>query len=113
MFNVNSKDTRTKSAEVVAVSFGVNQTQKQLPEVFYKKSSQKFRNIYRKTTVLKSLLNKSFQLYKKGTPTQVFYCEYCEIFKNTYYEKHLPTATSVDCKTLYRATESLIEMKYK
>ena len=25
----------------------------------------------------------------KKTPTQVFSCEYCEIFKNTYFEEHL------------------------
>ena len=29
------------------------------------------------------------------TPTQVFPCEYCEIFKKTYFEEHLPTAASV------------------
>ena len=27
-------------------------------------------------------------------PAQVFACEYCEIFKNTYFEKHLRTAAS-------------------
>ena len=27
-------------------------------------------------------------------PAQVFSCEYCEIFKNTYFEKHLWTAAS-------------------
>ena len=26
---------------------------------------------------------------KKKTRTQVFFCEYCEMFKNTYFEKHL------------------------
>ena len=29
------------------------------------------------------------QLYQKETPTEVFSCEHCEIFKNTYFEKHL------------------------
>ena len=32
------------------------------------------------------------------TPTQVFSCEYYEIFKNTYFEEHLRTAASVDSK---------------
>ena len=27
-------------------------------------------------------------------PAQVFSCKYCEIFKNSYFEKHLWTATS-------------------
>ena len=45
----------------------------------------------------------------KETPTQVFSCEYYNIFKNTYFEKHLPTAASVNCKIFYRATENQIE----
>ena len=28
------------------------------------------------------------------TPTQVFYCEYYEFFKNTYFEECLETAAS-------------------
>ena len=36
-----------------------------------------FRNIYRKTPVLESLFNS----------------EYCKIFKSTYFEEHLRTAT--------------------
>ena len=31
----------------------------------------------------------------KEIPTQVLSCEYCEIFKNTYFEEHLRTAASV------------------
>ena len=34
------------------------------------------------------------QLYSKQTPTQVLSCEYCETFKNTYFEEHLQTAAS-------------------
>ena len=32
---------------------------------------------------------------KKKTPTEVFSCEYYEIFKNTYFEERLRTAGSV------------------
>ena len=32
---------------------------------------------------------------KKRIQPQVFSCEYCEIFKNTYFDKHLRTAASV------------------
>ena len=35
------------------------------------------------------------QSYKKEIPTQVFSCEYCETFKNTYFEEHLRTAASL------------------
>ena len=31
----------------------------------------------------------------KETPAQVFSCEYCDIFKNTSFEEHTPTAASV------------------
>ena len=37
-------------------------------------------------------LQAGLQLYYKETPTQVFSCEYFEIFKNTYFGKHLRTA---------------------
>ena len=32
------------------------------------------------------------------TPTQMFYCEICEIFKNTYFEEHVRTIASVSAK---------------
>ena len=35
------------------------------------------------------------QHYQKETPTQLFSCEYCKIFKNTYFEKHLRMAAFV------------------
>ena len=31
-----------------------------------------------------SCSHSGLQLYKKETPTQVFFCEYCENFKSTY-----------------------------
>ena len=30
----------------------------------------------------------------KKAPTQVFYCEICEFFKNTYFEEHLRRTAS-------------------
>ena len=32
---------------------------------------------------------------KKEAPTQLFSCEYCEIFKNTYFQEHLRMTASV------------------
>ena len=49
----------------------------------------------------------------KETPTQLFSCESYNVFKNTYFEKHLPTAASVNCKIFDRATENQIEMKFE
>ena len=37
---------------------------------------------------------------KKETRSQVFSCEFCEIFKKTYFKEHLQTATSVTFNTL-------------
>ena len=53
-----------------------------------------------KTPVLEPLFNKVADPqacnFKKENPTQVFSSEYCEIFKNTYFEKQLQTAASVN-----------------
>ena len=56
--------------------------------------------IQRKTPVLKPPFNKVAALktscfIKKKIPTKVFYCEYCKIFKNAYFEKQFQTAVSV------------------
>ena len=51
--------------------------------------------------MLESLSNKV-----ADTPTQVFSCEYCEIFKNTYFEKHLQTA---GCRKRKKVWESMRE----
>ena len=37
----------------------------------------------------------TLQVYEKVAPTHIFSCEYCKIFKNTYFEKYLRTAASV------------------
>ena len=52
-----------------------------------------FGNINRKTPALESLFNKVLKnLFK--IPTLAFSCEYCEIFKKTYFEKHLRMVAS-------------------
>ena len=49
--------------------------------------SLKFRNIQRETPVFDSFFNNvpGLQLYQHETPTQVFCCEYCKIFKNNFF----------------------------
>ena len=42
----------------------------------------------------------------KRNPTQVFSCEYCEVFKNTYYEEHLLTVAFL--KELQNTVEQLL-----
>ena len=46
-----------------------------------KKLSINISQYLKKTPVLESL---GLQLYEKETPTQVFSCDYCEIFKNSF-----------------------------
>ena len=71
-------------------------SQKQSPKIFYKKA----------VLPNKSLQKSSWlQHYQKQTPTQVFSCEYCEIFKSTYFDGHLQTAASVFQKAKLSAFE--------
>ena len=81
--------------------------QKQLQEVLYKKRySFKFRNIHRKTPVLESLFNKAL----KETPTQVFSCKLCDIFKNIYFEEHLRVAAFVVNKDAMTASSVTVHL---
>ena len=34
------------------------------------------------------------EILSKEIPTEIFSCECCEIFKNTYFEEHFQTAAS-------------------
>ena len=52
------------------------------------------RLIFNKVAGLRPLLKRP-TLLKKKTLTQLFSCEFCEIFKNTYCTEHLWTSASV------------------
>ena len=41
----------------------------------------------------------------KRTPTHVFFCEYCKIFKNNFFKQHLQTTASEDTPTLILSFE--------
>ena len=69
-------------------------------EVSCKKGVLKIRRIHRKTPVPDSLFKWSYgshlpTLLKKETLTQVFSCEFCEIFKNIFFTEHLRASASV------------------
>ena len=72
---------------------GQHAVQKQPPEMFYEKAGLKDFTIFARKKLGQSRLS-VLQLYFKKTPTRVFSCKYCEIFKNTYFEQHLQTAAS-------------------
>ena len=52
------------------------------------------------------------QLYQKETLTQVFSCEICEIFKNTYLEEYLRTTVSVELVILDNLEHVISEKQY-
>ena len=73
-----------------AVWHNIQNIQKQLLEVFYKKAVSKNFEIF--TPGLEFFLIKlqawrTKTLLKKETLTQVICCQYCEIFKSTYFEE--------------------------
>ena len=47
------------------------------------------------------------QLYQKETPTQVFTCKTCKIFKNTFFEAYLRTAAFSPNTTIFRCFKNL------
>ena len=64
--------------------------------MFFKKRVLKISQISERTALLESVF-KAFSCNinkKKKTPTQVFSCEICEIFKNTLIYRTLPVAAS-------------------
>ena len=66
-----------------------------------KKVLKKFRKIHRKTPVPESfnkvagLSPESCIFIREETLTQVFSCEFCEIFKNSFLTEHLQVTASV------------------
>ena len=60
-------------------------------------------------------------LFLKETSSQVYFCEYWEIFKSTYFEEHLRTAVSVlikfvvirKCNTTDYKSNSVIQSNNK
>ena len=82
--------------------------QKQPRVIFHKKTVlKKFSNIHRKTPVSESLFLINLQSFRPATllkrdSTQVFSCEYCEIFKNTYFEEHPRTSEFWEDSSLLR-----------
>ena len=67
-------------------------TQKQsLADVLSNKCFSKFLNFLKETHVLESLFNKVVGL---KAPTQVFFCEICESFKNIFFHRTPPVDAS-------------------
>ena len=49
------------------------------------------------------------QFYQKETPTQVFTCKTCKIFKKAYFEAHLRTAISGPNTTIFQCFRNLVK----
>ena len=67
---------------------------------------QKIHKFDRKTPILESLFNKVAESLLKETPTQVFSCKICEVFKSNYFEEHLRMTASefIGDTTLFHET---------
>ena len=81
------------------------QSRSSRPEVLCKKgvlrNSAKFtRKHLCQSLFFNKVADLSLQLYKKETLAQVFSCEFCEISKNTFFQRTPPVATSVRLRRL-------------
>ena len=66
----------------------------QKKKIFFKLMNNRNRT-YSAKKVLESLRRRSIlQFFQKETPTLEIFCEYCEIFKNIYFEDYLRTTAS-------------------
>ena len=69
--------------------------QKQPPEVFRKKGVHKNFTIFTRQHLCWSLFGVfGVNFIKKKTPTQIFSCEYYEIFKKIYFKEPVGTTAS-------------------
>ena len=84
------KPAKTSAFKRDFSGFSSSFTQKQPAVVFYKKDVLK--NSQENSCAIVSFLLKlqaeACSFVKKGTLTQVFSCEFCEIFKNTLFTEH-------------------------
>ena len=67
--------------------------------LFLKISQYSQENTYVGVSFLIKLQISGLLFYEKETTAQMFCCEYYEIFKSTYFEEHLRTATSKSLKS--------------
>ena len=94
------KPAKTSAFKRDFSGFSSSFTQKQPAVVFYKKGVLKnSQNSQENSCAIVSFLLKlqaeACSFVKKGTLTQVFSCEFCEIFKNTLFTEHHWATASV------------------
>ena len=73
----------------------INLFQKQSPDIFCKKGVLRNFTKFTGKHLYQSLQPKAFNFIKKETLAQMFSCEFCEIFKNTFFAKCLQTTASI------------------
>ena len=71
-------------------------------DIFLNRCSWKFRISHKKYLCWSLFLIKlQISFYSKETPTQFLSCEYCDIFKNSFFKEHLATASDYFGTKLY------------
>ena len=86
----------TKILEITEDNSNENLFKKQRPDVFYKKVFlfSKIHNSCARVSFSIKLQAWALQLYLKETLAKVTFCEFCEIFKNTFFAEHLRVTAS-------------------
>ena len=84
---------KNKSLSLNLSQFLISIQKQPFADVLQDRCSQKFCKTHRKTPVPDFLFCRSEACnpIKKEFLTQVFSCEFCEIFKNTFFTEHLLT----------------------
>ena len=96
---MHTQTLATKTLEIIEDNSNKNLFKKQRPDVIYKKSyylAKFIGNICVRVSFSIKLQAWDLQLYLKETLAKVFFCEFCEIFKNTLFvEHHRLTASDI------------------
>ena len=86
---------------------------KQPLEVFHKKVFLKILQNSQENSCVGVLLKQlqTYNIIKKETLTQLFSCEFCKMFHNTFFTEHLPMAAS-NCSNPERNNSDLFDRKF-
>ena len=99
--------------EILRTSFFIEHLRWLLPDLFLACGSSRL-EVFCKKGVLRNFtkLTGKHKKEKKDFPTQVFSCEFCKIYKNSFSYRIPPLATSNRVPPLHFPIENIIENEY-
>ena len=89
LFNSSGSQIKTSNIDSYLISWYGLPLRSTRPEVFCKESVLKNFTKFTGKHLCQILFFSKVQLLKRETLAQVFSCEFCEIFKNTFFIEHL------------------------